>query len=104
MNISLVDKRKALDDYLKKRDAFSSVDELDKFESPDALSHRASGSGVFGFALTRDRSIHFVTLKSVPRGIPERVWKVPLPVDLSLVSFAIYPQADVLAVVCFGLE
>ena len=100
MNISLADKREALAEYLTKRDVFSSVYDQE-FNSLTPFFLQASGSGVFGFAKKRDPFIQFITLKSVLRGIPKKVWKVSLPSHFQLLSFAICPQADALAVVCW---
>ena len=102
MNISLADKHEALAEYLTKWDAFSFICQQQKFDFLTNFRLQASRSGVFGFAEIWDSSIHFMTLKSVPRGIPEKAWKVSLPSDFQLFNFAIFPQADALAMICWG--
>ena len=102
-SLSLAEKRRAFNEYRVKWDAFSSIQKSSKhFEYPADVPRFISpvcGSGVFALMTGQDNSIQFTTIESVSRGIPQKKWKVPSPRGLELLDFAIYPQADVLAVI-----
>jgi len=103
VNLSLANKHRALDEYRAKWGAFGSIQKRErKIDGFTSGSLQARGSGVFGFVPVWERSIRFMTLESVSRGIPQKEWQIPLPPDFLPHSFAICPQADVLAMA--GLE
>ena len=52
--------------------------------------------GVYG--LHYDHSIKFFELGSISRGIPRREWEIPVK-DIEALTFAFYPQANVVAIV-----
>ena len=103
-NLSLAEKREALDGYRAKWDTFGPI-QKSHFEPSMGAFHfvsSVSGSGVFASIESPGNSIQFTTMESVSQGIPRKEWKVPLPRGLELQDFVIYPQADVLAVVGSG--
>ena len=99
VSLPLADKRRAFDEYRTKWDDFGPIqkEQMRKLGNYGGGSCNASGAGVFGFIADGERSIRFMTLESALRGIPQKVWQVSLPFELSPQRFTIYPQADVLA-------
>lgn len=106
VDISLAEKRRLLDEYRARWDAFDPIQKSSKsFDGPENTSRWMSpvcGSGVFCLVTDPDDSIQFTKIESVSRGILRKEWKVPSPRGLELLDFAIYPQADVLAMVGSG--
>ena len=107
INLSLTEKRRILDEYRTKWDTLSFI----KKQKQDIgglarYARQASGSGIFGFVTTglAQRSIQFMTLESVSRGIPQKEWGVLLPPISLPECFAVCPQVDVLAILSWDME
>ncbi|KAF9643654.1 hypothetical protein BDM02DRAFT_1374405 [Thelephora ganbajun] len=97
VNLSLIDKRRAFDEHCTRWDVLNPIQTWEREIGIHGYL-QASGPGVYSFIADRKKFIQFLTLESVPRGIPQREWKLPLP-DFVLAGFAINPHADALALV-----
>lgn len=105
-NLSLAEKRRLFNEYRARWDAFDPIGKSNKsFDGPrhtPCWMSSVCGSGVFCLVTDPDKFIRLTKIESVSRGIPRKEWKVPSPRDLEPLHFAIYPQADVLAVIGSG--
>ena len=96
-NLTLADKRRALDEYRTKWDTFNPTHKWKRVVDNLYCGPQVCGPGVYGFISGSQRFIEFLTLESVSRGIPRKEWRLPLP-EFELSSFAINPSADLLVV------
>lgn len=96
----IVDCRLALASYRRRWETLNPVEKLSKdFRfcdcDNDGWPEAIAVSGVHG--LRWEDCLGFFTLGPTSRGIPSKVWEIPLE-DISACAFEFYPRANVMAV------